>query len=45
MKDFQVITLGSDPVTCLLPVNASVYCGCGRKVWVIDSSTAKVTVS
>jgi len=26
-------------------VNNSVYCGCGRKVWVIDSATAKVTLN
>ncbi|GAB6028237.1 hypothetical protein CHUAL_002426 [Chamberlinius hualienensis] len=42
MKDFHVITLSSEPVTCLLPIHNSVFCGCGKKVWVIDSKTSKV---
>ncbi|KAK0174347.1 hypothetical protein PV327_010130 [Microctonus hyperodae] len=30
-----IISLGTDPVTCLMPINDTVYAACGKKVWVL----------
>lgn len=45
MKDPAVITLGSDPVSCLMPINSSVYAACGKKVWVLNAMTGESTKS
>ena len=44
LKDPQTITLGSapDPVSNILPINANVYAGCGRKVWVINGLSGEI---
>lgn len=44
LKESQTISLGSasDPVSNLLPINANVYAGCGRRVWVINGHTREI---
>lgn len=45
LRDPQTISLGGsthDPVSHLLPINAMVYAGCGRKVWVINGITGEI---
>lgn len=37
LRDPFVISLGSEPVSCLMPINASVYAACGKKVWVLNA--------
>lgn len=39
------ITLGSQPISALLPINTHVYAACGDNVLVVDCFTAEVTVS
>uniref|UniRef100_A0A6P7GEA8 Rho guanine nucleotide exchange factor 10 n=2 Tax=Diabrotica virgifera virgifera TaxID=50390 RepID=A0A6P7GEA8_DIAVI len=38
----QVLNLGTDPVSCLLPINLSLYAACGKKVWVLNGMTGDV---
>lgn len=45
LRDPSIITLGSDPVSCLMPINASVYAACGKKVWVLNGTSGEVTKS
>ncbi|XP_031840329.1 rho guanine nucleotide exchange factor 10-like protein isoform X1 [Nomia melanderi] len=45
LRDPQVISLGSEPVSCLMPINASVYAACGKKVWVLNGVTGDITKS
>lgn len=45
MKEPAVVTLGSDPVACLMPINSSVYAACGKKVWVLNAMTGEGTKS
>ncbi|XP_011158552.1 rho guanine nucleotide exchange factor 10-like protein isoform X2 [Solenopsis invicta] len=45
LKDSFSISLGSDPVSCLMPINTSVYAACGKKVWVLNATTGDVTKS
>ncbi|XP_054721997.1 rho guanine nucleotide exchange factor 10-like, partial [Uloborus diversus] len=42
LQDPTIVTLGQDPVTCLLPLGLAMYCACGSKIWVIDSLTAEI---
>lgn len=43
LKDPQTLALGApDPVSKLLPINANVYAGCGRKVWVINGLSGEI---
>ncbi|KAJ8680110.1 hypothetical protein QAD02_015897 [Eretmocerus hayati] len=42
-KEPSVITLGSDAVSCLMPINSSVYAACGKKVWVLNAMTGEIT--
>lgn len=44
LKESQTVSLGSatDPVSNLLPINANVYAGCGRRVWVINGHTREI---
>ncbi|XP_070162011.1 rho guanine nucleotide exchange factor 10 isoform X2 [Polyergus mexicanus] len=43
LKDPFVISLGNDPVSCLMPINQSVYAACGKKVWVLNATSGDVT--
>ncbi|XP_023289860.1 rho guanine nucleotide exchange factor 10-like protein isoform X2 [Orussus abietinus] len=43
LRDPTVISLGSDPVSCLMPINTSVYAACGRKVWVLNAISGEIT--
>lgn len=45
LKDPITINLGTDPVSCLLPINMTVYAACGKKVWVISCVTGEVQKS
>ena len=45
LRDPTIISLGTDPVSCLMPINASVYAACGKKVWVLNGTTGDVTKS
>lgn len=45
LKDPFVISLGNDPVSCLMPINTSVYAACGKKVWVLNATSGDVTKS
>jgi Rho guanine nucleotide exchange factor 10 len=42
LKDPFVISLGNDPVSCLMPINMSVYAACGKKVWVLNATTGDI---
>ncbi|XP_018326823.1 rho guanine nucleotide exchange factor 10-like protein isoform X2 [Agrilus planipennis] len=42
LKDPQILNLGHDPVSSLLPINYSLYAGCGKKVWVVNSVTGEI---
>ncbi|XP_026826583.1 rho guanine nucleotide exchange factor 10 isoform X4 [Ooceraea biroi] len=42
LKDPFAISLGSDPVSCLMPINMSVYAACGKKVWVLNATTGDI---
>ncbi|XP_059612881.1 uncharacterized protein LOC132259326 isoform X1 [Phlebotomus argentipes] len=40
----QVVSLASsEPVTSVLPINASIYAACGKKVWVLSSDSGEIT--
>lgn len=45
LKDPVTIPLGEDPVTCLLPINMSIYAACSKKVWVISGVTGEIQKS
>lgn len=45
LKDPQVLMLGSDPVSSLLPINLCLYAACGKKVWVLSSITGEIQKS
>lgn len=45
LKDPFVISLGNDPVSCLMPINTSVYAACGKKVWVLNATSGDVIKS
>lgn len=42
MQEPQILTLGTDPVSCLLPINLSLYAACGKKVWVLNGVTGDI---
>ena len=40
LGNIHLISLGTDPVVCLLPVRSSgLYAACGKRVWVVDANT------
>lgn len=41
----QLIMLGSESVSCLLPIANGLYAASGRRVWVIDAFTNEQLVS
>ncbi|XP_018056768.1 PREDICTED: rho guanine nucleotide exchange factor 10-like protein isoform X3 [Atta colombica] len=45
LKDPFSISLGNDPVSCLMPINTSVYVACGKKVWVLNATSGDVIKS
>ncbi|XP_043283373.1 rho guanine nucleotide exchange factor 10-like protein isoform X2 [Venturia canescens] len=45
LRDPTVITLGTDPVASLMPINASVYAACGKKVWVLNGTSGEISKS
>lgn len=42
-KDPSTISLGNDSVSCLMPINTSVYAACGKKVWVLNATSGEIT--
>ncbi|XP_069683969.1 rho guanine nucleotide exchange factor 10-like isoform X2 [Periplaneta americana] len=42
LKDPQTLSLGTDPVSCLLPINMCLYAACGKKVWVLSALTGEI---
>lgn len=45
MAEPMIITLGPDPVACLMPINNTVYAACGKKVWVLKGVSGEVIKS
>lgn len=45
LKEPVTINLGTEAVSCLLPINMSVYAACGKKVWVISGLTGDIQKS
>lgn len=45
LKDPQILQLGTEAVSCLLPINMSVYAACGKKVWVLNGLTGEIQKS
>lgn len=42
LQEPQIVNLGTDPISCLLPINQCMYAACGKKVWVINGATGEV---
>lgn len=45
LRDPLALPLGGERVSCLMPINASVYAACGKKVWVLNGVTGDFTKS
>ncbi|KAJ8918589.1 hypothetical protein NQ315_013094 [Exocentrus adspersus] len=45
LQDPQVLNLGTDPVSCLLPINLCMYAACGKKVWMLNGVTGEIQKS
>lgn len=45
LKDPQLLSLGSEQVSCILPINMCVYAACGKKVWVLNGITGEIQKS
>lgn len=45
LKEPQVLNLGADPVSSLLPINLCLYAACGKKVFVLSGVTGEVQKS
>lgn len=45
LKEPQVLSLGSEPVSSLLPINLCLYAACGKKVFVLSGITGEVQKS
>lgn len=45
LKEPQSMNLSNDTVSCLLPINMSVYAACGKKVWVLSGVTGEIQKS
>jgi Rho guanine nucleotide exchange factor 10 len=41
LTDPHTLSLGTDPVSCLLPINICLYAACGKKVWVLSALTGE----
>lgn len=44
LQDAATVTLGTDPVAYLLPINLCLYAACGNKVFVMSALTGEVQV-
>lgn len=44
LHDAMTVTLGTEPVAYLLPINLCLYAACGNKVFVISALTGEVQV-
>lgn len=44
LKDPYCLSLGSDPVSSLLPINNCMYAACGKKVWVLNAYSGEIQV-
>lgn len=42
LKDPFTISLGNDPVSCLMSINTSIYAACGKKVWVLNAISGDI---
>ncbi|XP_018562299.1 rho guanine nucleotide exchange factor 10 [Anoplophora glabripennis] len=42
LQDPQILSLGTDAVSCLLPINLCIYAACGKKVWVLNGLTGEI---
>ncbi|KAJ3642853.1 hypothetical protein Zmor_025602 [Zophobas morio] len=42
LQEPQVLDLGTDPVSSLLPINTCLYAACGKKVWVVNGLTGEI---
>lgn len=40
----EVISLGENPVSCLLPINLSMYAACGKHITVLNAITGELQV-
>ncbi|KAG8232965.1 hypothetical protein J437_LFUL013612, partial [Ladona fulva] len=45
LRDPQIISLGTEPVSCLLPINVCLYAACGKMVWVLNALTGEIQKS
>lgn len=45
LKDPQVLNIGTEPVSSLLPINLCLYAACGKKVWVLSGITGEIQKS
>lgn len=45
LQEPQILSLGSDSVSCLLPINMCIYAACGKKVWVLNGATGEIQKS
>lgn len=45
-KEPEIVVLGSDaPITCILPINLSLYVACGKQVFVMSAITGELQVN
>ncbi|KAK9877071.1 hypothetical protein WA026_016100 [Henosepilachna vigintioctopunctata] len=42
LQDPQNLILGSEPVTCLLPINMNIYASCGNNVYVLNAISGEI---
>ncbi|XP_033214996.1 rho guanine nucleotide exchange factor 10-like isoform X2 [Belonocnema kinseyi] len=42
LREPLVVHLGTEPTSCLMPINSSVYAASGKKVWVLNALTGEV---
>lgn len=45
-KEPEIVVLGpDDPITCILPINLSLYVACGKQVFVMSAITGELQVN
>lgn len=42
LQNPQTLTLGTEPISSLLPINANIYASCGNKVFVLNAMSGEV---
>ncbi|CAH0554522.1 unnamed protein product [Brassicogethes aeneus] len=45
LNEPQIVTLGVEPISSLLPINMCIYAACGKKVWVLHGATGEIQKS